>query len=65
LFGTQLQLNVLIMLYLSGGDGVDGADLRRLLCQHDQRNMREKLWDFCAWDIAIEDQMDYGMIRTD
>jgi hypothetical protein len=63
LFGTQLQLDVLIMLYLSGGEGVDGADLRRLLPQHNQRNMREKLWDFCAWGIAVEDEMDYGMIR--
>jgi hypothetical protein len=54
---------VLIMLCMSGGNGLDDADLRRLLPQHDQRNMREKLWDFCAWGIAIEDQMDYGMIR--
>lgn len=63
LFGTQLQLDVLVMLYLADDDGIDGADLRRLLPQHNQRNMREKLWDFCAWDVAVEDEMDFGMIR--
>jgi hypothetical protein len=63
LFGTQLQLDVLVMVYLSGSEGIDGADLRRLLPQHNQRNMRDKLWDFCAWEIAIEDEMDFGMIR--
>jgi|SRR5580692_41416 hypothetical protein len=60
---VDAQLDVLVMVYLSGNDGIDGADLRRLLPQHNPRNMRDKLWDFCAWEIAIEDEMEFGMIR--
>jgi len=63
LFGTQLQLDVLVMLYLSGDDGIDGSDLRRLLPQHNTTNMRHKLWDFIRWGLAIEDDPDYGVIR--
>jgi hypothetical protein len=63
LFGTQLQLDVLVMLYLSGDDGIDGSDLHRLLPQHNATNMRHKVWDFIRWGLAIEDDPDYGVIR--
>lgn len=63
LFSTQLQLDVLIMLYLAGDDGIDGSDMRRLLPQHNMRNLVDKMWDLCAWGIGVEDPMDFGMIR--
>jgi hypothetical protein len=63
LFATPLQLDVLVILYLAGEDGIDGADLSRLLPHHTVRNMVDKMWDFCAWGIAVEDPIDFGMIR--
>ncbi len=48
LFATTPRLNVLIMLHLAGDEGIDGADLLRLLPQHNRPAMLQKVWDFCS-----------------
>jgi hypothetical protein len=63
LFATQLRLEVLVMVHLSDHEGIDGADLKRLLPQHTARDMVDKLWDFCALGLVVENPMDFGMIR--
>ncbi|MGA8576050.1 MAG: hypothetical protein WB609_10295 [Candidatus Cybelea sp.] len=63
LFGTALRMNVLAMLYLAGDEGIDGADLTRLLPQHDRGAMLQKIWDFCGLGIVVENAMSFGVIR--
>jgi hypothetical protein len=63
LFGTELRLDVLIMLFLSEAEGIDGSDLARLLPQHDRRTMMQKVWQFVDEGIVAEDDMAGGVIR--
>lgn len=63
LFGTSLRLDVLVMIFLSKTEGVDGSDLARLLPQHDRRTMLLRIWDLAREGIVIEDDADGGIIR--
>jgi hypothetical protein len=62
LFGSDLQRDVLIMLHLAGEEGVDSADLLRLLPQYDRHTVVDRIWDLCE-GIAVEKHIDGGIIR--
>jgi hypothetical protein len=63
LFGTELRLDVLMMIFLAEDEGMNGLDLLRLLPQHDRRTMMQKIWQFTEKGIVLEDDMAGGIIR--